>query len=95
MEELIAIFKNFLQENHCLESYIQNMNNYKPFSAHIEAPRSLIIRAFNWADTKEGHSYWSNRHSRWLELTNNSNYYTISRKDLIAQLENTDNLWED
>ena len=95
MEELIAIFKNFLQENHCLESYIQNMRNYNPHTTHIAAPGSLIIRAFNWASTKEGHSYWSNRHSRWLELTINNNYYTISREDLISQLEDTDNLWED
>ena len=95
MEELIAIFKNFLQENHCLESYIQNMRNYNPQTTHIAAPGSLIIRAFNWANTKEGHSYWSNRHSRWLELTINNNYYTISREDLISQLEDTDNLWED
>ena len=95
MEELIAIFKNFLQENHCLESYIQNMRDYNPKTTHIAAPGSLIIRAFNWANTKEGHSYWSNRHSRWLELINNSNYYIISRKDLISQLEDTDNLWED
>ena len=94
MEELIAIFKNFLIENHCLESYIQNMKNYKPFSAYVEAPGSLIIRAFNWADTKESHSYWSNRHSKWSDLYDN-NYYIINRKDLIAQLENTDNLWED
>lgn len=94
MEELIEIFKNFLIENHCLESYIQNMNNYKPFSAHIEAPRSLIIRAFNWADTKEGHSYWSNRHSKWSDLYC-SNYTCINRKDLISKLEDTDNLWED
>ena len=94
MEELITIFKNFLIENHCLEGYIQNMKNYKPFITHIEAPETLIIRAFNWADTKEGHSYWSNRHSRWVDLYG-SNYTCISRKDLISQLENTDNLWED
>ena len=94
MEELITIFKNFLIENHCLESYIQNMNNYKPFSAHIEAPRSLIIRAFSWADTKEGHSYWSNRHSKWSDLYD-TNDYIINRKDLISKLEDPDNLWED
>ena len=52
MEELIATFKNFLIENHCLESYIQNMKNYKPYITHIEAPETLIIRAFNWANTK-------------------------------------------
>lgn len=95
MEELIAIFRNFLIENHCLESYIQNMRNYKTSITHISFPRSLIIRAFNWATTKEGHSYWSNRHSRWVELITNNNYCTISREDLISQLENTDNLWED
>ena len=94
MEELIVIFKNFLQENHCLESYIQNMKNYKPFITHIEAPETLIIRAFNWADTKEGHSYWNNRHSRWSDLYG-GNYIVINREDLISQLENTDNLWED
>ena len=94
MEELIATFKNFLIENHCLESYIQNMINYKPSITHIEAPETLIIRAFNWANTKEGHSYWSNRHSRWTDLYN-SNYTLINREDLISQLENTDNLWED
>ena len=94
MEELIATFKNFLIENHCLESYIQNMKNYKPSITHIEAPETLIIRAFNWANTKEGHSYWNNRHSRWTDLYN-SNYTLINREDLISQLENTDNLWED
>lgn len=94
MEELIAIFRNFLIENHCLESYIQNMKNYKLFSAHIEAPRSLIIRAFSWTGTKEGHSYWSNRHSKWSDLYDN-NYYIINREDLISQLENADDLWED
>ncbi len=94
MEELIAIFKNFLIENNCLESYIQNMKNYKSFNAYIEAPRSLIIRAFKWTDTKEGHSYWSNRHSRWTDL-HDSNYTCINREDLISQLENADNLWED
>lgn len=94
MEELIAIFKNFLIENHCLESYIQNMKNYKPVTTHIAAPGSLIIQAFNWVNTKGGHSYWSNLHSRWSDLYG-SNYTVINRKDLISQLENTDNLWED
>ena len=94
MEELIATFKNFLIKNHCLESYIQNMRDYNPHTSHITAPGNLIIRAFNWANTKEGHSYWSNRHSRWADLYGRS-YTTISREDLISQLENTDNLWED
>lgn len=94
MEELITIFKSFLIENHCLEGYIQNMKNYKPLTIHIAAPGGLIIQAFNWAGTKEGHSYWSNRHLRWSDLYG-GNYTVINRKDLISQLENTDNLWED
>lgn len=94
MEELIATFKNFLIENHCLESYIQNMKNYKSSITYIAAPGSLIIRAFNWANTKEGHSYWNNRHSKWSDL-HGGNYTLINRENLISQLENTDNLWED
>ena len=94
MEELIAIFKNFLQENHCLESYIQNMKNSKSLTIHIAAPGGLIIKAFNWAGTKEGHSYWSNHHSKWSDLYGR-NYTCISRENLISQLEDTDNLWED
>lgn len=93
MEELIAIFKNFLQENHCLESYIQNMKNYKTSSVSIPVPGGLIIRAFVWDGTKEGYSYWRNRDSRWIDLYG-SNDTCINREDLISQLENADNLWE-
>ena len=63
-------FYNF----HCLmcKEFTANpsFDYFFDFCSYKDDPTALIYNAFNWADTKEGHSYWSSLFNKFVLLCN-------------------------
>ena len=47
----------FLESKNALDSFLDNFENSRPMS-HINGI-TLIAEAYPWANTPEGHEYWS------------------------------------
>ena len=72
LELLLSIFKNgiikdFLIENDCYHSYIKNTVKYAKERTRWCSLVNVVISAFDWSETNEGHSFWLNINSRWMK----------------------------
>lgn len=58
------LFFDFLQKHNALKAYKRNFKQYNHrcliFEGELELPG-----AFVWADTPEGHIYWSELYDKW------------------------------
>ena len=68
-------FMVFLKEKGAYASFLYNVykrrfGGYDLFPSGTDKTvilKSLIIFAFTWAETKEGHEYWQNLHKEWID----------------------------
>lgn len=58
------LFRKFLIENNCLDSFIGNVENKGVTSSEEE----FLSGQFTFKHTKEGHKYWYELHTKWLRL---------------------------
>ena len=58
----------FLKENNAYEKYIHNLSTIKSnnFNKKIKK-RDLILYAFKWKTTKEGHIFWEDIYHKWMK----------------------------
>jgi len=64
-------FYNFLVDNKVLDQFIYNFDNYKlkemNYSELLHRNKNdYILWAFAWAETPEGHDFWSKLNYKWL-----------------------------
>ena len=76
-KEMLAGFVRFLKERGAFTIYVRYVNEtygyYRFFEKYVNAAnakakatcRGLIINAFSWNRTKEGHEFWLNLHNEW------------------------------
>ena len=86
-KELIALFKMFLEMNDALEGYLKGLHlesvpslwkmNGGPmrdgFSGGGFIGDSYLGRAFPWIKSEEGHVYWKNINTKWVEVLKDVN----------------------
>jgi hypothetical protein len=91
---ILTAFVKFLKANDAFvqyrANYVKGRSGYRAafFPLHNHdcrtlsgMPRSFIITAFSWEETKEGRAFWSNLHYKWGELLTilERNNYEISK----------------
>lgn len=76
-KEMLAEFVRFLKERCAFTTYVRYVNEsygyYRFFERYVNTAnanakaigRGLIINAFSWNKTKEGHEFWFNLHNEW------------------------------
>ena len=79
-KEMLAEFVRFLKERGVFTIYVRYVNKsygyYRLFEKYLKIAntfnanekaigRGLIINAFSWNKTKEGHEFWLNLHNEW------------------------------
>ena len=62
-----GIVKDFLISNGCYHSYVKNTVNYAKERTRWCSIMNIIISAFDWSETSEGHNFWLNVNSRWMK----------------------------
>lgn len=60
-----GIVKDFLINNDCYHSYVKNTVNFAKEKTRWCSIMNVIISAFDWSKTIEGHHFWININSRW------------------------------
>ena len=68
------LFIKFLKKEKVLGQYIKNTELAKIFDndemirlINQNQQTQLINLAFTWSDTNEGHTFWSQLHSKWVD----------------------------
>lgn len=81
-KEMLAEFVRFLKERGAFTIYVRYVNEtygyYRFFERYVNIAnantnakaicRGLIINAFSWNKTKEGHEFWFNLHNEWINF---------------------------
>lgn len=64
--EVLQKFISFLEENDVLLPYINNLS--RPLDILLSTNR-LIMGAFYWEKTAEGHNFWYNLSTKWVNTS--------------------------
>ena len=69
------LFIKFLKKEKVLGQYIKNTELAKIFDSEEmtrlirqNQPTQFINLSFTWSDTNEGHTFWSQLHSKWIDF---------------------------
>lgn len=94
-EDIEKQFFLFLEENNSKYIYLQNNNyyyikiyNYKEI-LNSRDPRNLILQAFTWCETNQGHEYWLSLNKKWNLIYDE---YILKNK---KKYERLGNIWND
>ena len=80
---------SFLKEHGAYDSFMENLGSHFRGVEDFEGSRAAISRAFIWAGTPQGESYW-----RELDYEFRLNYYTY--KPSPPKVDTTwDNMWDE
>lgn len=77
----------FLMENDVYHMFMENHNKYKfipeTFENYINRTNmhSIILNAFHWKNTPQGHWFWKNLHDKYIKHINN--YINYKNKNTI------------
>lgn len=94
-EDIEEQFFLFLEEYNSKHIYIQNNNNihikiynYKEI-LNSKNSRNLILQAFAWVETNQGHEYWSYLNNKWYLIYDE---YILKNKKKYKRLRD---IWND
>ena len=71
--EVLQKFISFLEENDALFPYINNLN--RPLDTLLSTNR-FIMGAFYWEKTAEGHNFWRDLSTKWVDISNDYPNYS-------------------
>ena len=71
--EVLQKFISFLEENDVLLPYINNLS--RPLDILLSTNR-FIMGAFYWEKTAEGHNFWYDLSTKWVDISNDYPNYS-------------------
>ena len=63
---LIRYFMHWLRKNNVLFSFVENYNEF--FEKEVWEMNDLVVNAFLWAGSMEGHEFWEEISSKWYSF---------------------------
>lgn len=81
--EVLQKFISFLEENDVLLPYINNLN--RPLDVLLSTKR-FIMGAFYWEKTTEGHNFWYDLSTKWVNISKDYPNYSYFSETLYDYL---------
>lgn len=82
----LKLFKKFLEDNNALQQFVTNTTANCGYSTLKVFPEEILFYSFNWSLSPEGHDFWRDLNSDWVNLGKGQFNKKYKMEDVVLYL---------